>query len=51
MQQTRLFHVDSVFGRRLYALFFLEHGNRRVHLVGVTEHPTATWVLQLPAIS
>jgi hypothetical protein len=40
------FHVDSVFGRRLYVLFFLHHDNRRVHLAGVTEHPTATWVLQ-----
>lgn len=40
------FHVDSVFGRRLYVLFFLEHHNRRVHLAGVTEHPRATWVLQ-----
>jgi len=40
------FPVDSVFGRRLYALFFLEQGTRRVHLAGVTEHPTATWVLQ-----
>jgi putative transposase len=40
------FHVDSVFGRRLYVLFFLHHDNRRVHLAGVTERPTATWVLQ-----
>jgi len=40
------FQVDTVFGRRLYVLFFLHHDNRRVHLAGVTEHPTATWVLQ-----
>jgi len=40
------FHVDSVLGCRFYVLFFLEHDNRRVHLAGVTEHPTAAWVIQ-----
>jgi putative transposase len=40
------FHVDSVFGGRLYVLFFLEHGSRRVHPAGITQHPKATWVLQ-----
>jgi putative transposase len=40
------FHVDSVFGGRFFVLFFLEHGSRRVHLAGVTQHPRAIWVLQ-----
>jgi hypothetical protein len=39
-------HVDTVFLRRLYVLVLIEHGHRRVHLAGITTHPTGAWVTQ-----
>jgi transposase InsO family protein len=39
-------HVDTVFLRRLYILIVIEHGRRRVHLAGITTHPTGAWVAQ-----
>ena len=38
--------VETVLLRRLHVLVFIEHGTRRLHLAGVTAHPTGAWVVQ-----
>src|SRR3954447_7140981 len=42
------FTVETVGLTRLYVLFIVELGRRRVHLVGVTARPTGAWVGQVP---
>ena len=40
------FTVETLWLQRLYVLFFIELGSRRVHLAGCTAHPSAPWVIQ-----
>jgi putative transposase len=43
---TDFFTVETVRLTTLYVLFVIELGTRRVRLVGVTDHPSGSWVVQ-----
>jgi transposase InsO family protein len=40
------FTVETVWLQRLYVLFFIELGSRRVHLADCTPNPSGAWVTQ-----
>jgi transposase InsO family protein len=46
MLAVDFFTVETVWLQRLYVLFFIELGSRRVHLAGCTTNPSGAWVTQ-----
>jgi hypothetical protein len=40
------FTADMLHGTKVYVLGVIEHGNRRVQVLGATEHPVQFWVIQ-----
>jgi len=46
MLAVDFFTVETVSLQRLYVLFFIELGSRRVHLAGCTTNPSGAWVTQ-----
>jgi putative transposase len=46
MLAVDFFTVETVSLQRLYVLFFIGLGSRRVHLAGCTANPTGEWVTQ-----
>ncbi len=40
------FTVETIWLQRLYVVFFIELGSRRVHVAGCTPNPSAPWVVQ-----
>jgi putative transposase len=46
MLAVDFFTVETLWLQRLYLLFFIELGSRRVHVAGCTRTPNAQWVTQ-----
>ncbi|WP_406416585.1 integrase core domain-containing protein [Streptomyces sp. NBC_00842] len=40
------FETVTLSGARMYVLAVIEHGSRRIRILGATAHPTAAWVAQ-----
>jgi putative transposase len=46
MLAVDFFTVETIWLQRLYVLFFIELGSRRVHVAGCALNPSAPWVTQ-----
>lgn len=46
MLAVDFFTIETIALQRLYVLFFIELGNRRVLVAGCTANPTGPWVTQ-----
>jgi putative transposase len=46
MLAVDFFTVETISLQRLYVLFFIELGSRRVHVAGCTANPTGAWATQ-----
>src|SRR3989454_10140888 len=46
MLAVDFFTVETIWLQRLYVLFFIELGSRRVHVAGCPPNPSAPWVTQ-----
>ena len=46
MLAVDFFTVETMWLQRLYVLFFIELGRRRVHIAGCTANPSGQWVTQ-----
>jgi hypothetical protein len=46
LTRSSFVHVDTVLLKRIYALIVIEHGSRRVHLVGISANPDGAWTTQ-----
>jgi len=40
------FTADLLNGTKVYVLAAIEHGTRRIRILGATEHPVQSWVVQ-----
>src|SRR6201997_2042912 len=40
------FTADLLDGAKIYVLAVIEHGTRRIRILGATEHPVHSWVIQ-----
>jgi hypothetical protein len=45
-RRSHFFTVETIALQRLYVLFFIELGSRRVRLAGCTANPTGDWATQ-----